>query len=476
MKQILKYTYTIIVVLIILLSQQHLSAEVVFLKNGNIIKCKIDKDTYKYLYITTKDGKKKKIVRKNVLRIYYRDLYLGKVFIKKRNGKGLEAYLINENMTSYTFRWKINSTNEFTIKRADIIFIVRSEPSALRARYEKNTITLSWSSPYNKIAWYNIYYKTKGEKNYNLIAKSKQTTHTLKNLLKKLEYNIIVKAVNFDGAESNPSNMITVSHSYTMPVPPKGIQCKTEFYNNSKNARALLSWQASKEKDLTYRIFRITDHGHVVAGETKNSSYTISNLTPEVIHRFVIRGINKQDHESKDSSTVFTRTRPSFSITANAFGLIPLDFMNDMYAMGTGMLTSFHVNHLVFNNTLLGIDLGATYLFSKEDMFQYALIAPFFITEGYTISLSRLSGITLKISQGICFKQVVYDKEYNLQDKSKAEFKAYRSISPAFMGTVQYNYMINQTMNFQAGAGYMTIIERKLLHFLQLQIGVQFYL
>lgn len=111
--------------LILLASYGELSAEHVFLRDGSIVKCKILDETPDAYTVRLKGGKKKTFLRKNVMRVLYTKLYLGRVYIYRTDGSVLEGYIVEEDQDNYTVRANIRKPAEFTIRRTDVSYISR---------------------------------------------------------------------------------------------------------------------------------------------------------------------------------------------------------------------------------------------------------------------------------------------------------------------------------------------------------------
>jgi len=106
-----------IIIFIILIIPALLHAEYVFLKDGSIVKCKIENETAASITVRLADGKQRVINPKDVMRILFTELYMGKIFINKTDGTIIEAYMVDEDQTTYTFRKDLYKPQEFVLKR-----------------------------------------------------------------------------------------------------------------------------------------------------------------------------------------------------------------------------------------------------------------------------------------------------------------------------------------------------------------------
>src|SRR4030042_5895840 len=112
-----------------LLSGERLAAEFVFLKDGMIIECRILNESPSTMIVLEAGGKKSTVGRKNIMRVLYTQLYRGRLYIQRIDGSVIEAYIIDEDQEHYILRADINSPREFTIRREDVLFMPRKNPS-----------------------------------------------------------------------------------------------------------------------------------------------------------------------------------------------------------------------------------------------------------------------------------------------------------------------------------------------------------
>jgi outer membrane protease len=202
-------TILMLALLFVLAPGVKLYAEYLFLKDGSIVECKILDETSKAVTVRMKDGKTFAYERSNVMRVVYTKLYMGKVFIHMTDGRGIEAYIVDEDQDKYTVRMDISKLDEFTIKRTDVLFMVRKNPTGLQGKISKKKVELAWSPPYNPVKYYKIYVKTKGGE-YRAVGESESTRFTIMGLDCNMEYFAIVTAIDKDNYESLPSNELTI--------------------------------------------------------------------------------------------------------------------------------------------------------------------------------------------------------------------------------------------------------------------------
>jgi hypothetical protein len=197
----------------VLLSGEWLAAEFVFLKDGKIIECKIMSESQSAMTVLEAGGKTSSISRKNIMRVLYTQLYRGRLYIQKIDGSVIEAYIL---------RTELGSPREFTIRREEVLFMTRKNPSALEGKVSLKYIDLSWRSPYtpdNPAKLYKIYLKSKGG-DYSAAGETSDKTFRVRGLLCNTEYYSIVTAVDGNGHESLPSNEVRITTKKGRPSPP----------------------------------------------------------------------------------------------------------------------------------------------------------------------------------------------------------------------------------------------------------------
>jgi len=109
-----------------------LHAEFIFLKDGSIIDGQIIKDAPASITVRDKEKKVKTIPRNNIMRILYTELKMGKVYIQKRDGESIVAFIVDEDRNTYTIRTNLYKPVEIILKRSDILFIAEKNPSGLK--------------------------------------------------------------------------------------------------------------------------------------------------------------------------------------------------------------------------------------------------------------------------------------------------------------------------------------------------------
>ncbi len=223
---------------IIVLSVMPLMAEYVFINDGSIIEGTIESDSATAVMIRTTDKKQKQILRKNIMRILYTELRMSKIYIQKRDGEGLVAFMVDEDRVSYTFRKDLYKPEEFVLNRTDVLFISEKNPSGLKVTGEigTNSVSLAWLPPYDAVKQYNVYITKNKSGKYEVIGSSKDKSITLKNLSSNTTYYLIVTSVDMENYESTPSNELKITTRAAVEVELKdGRKFKTYLISEGKD-------------------------------------------------------------------------------------------------------------------------------------------------------------------------------------------------------------------------------------------------
>jgi len=222
----MKLKIFIILILFGILTAIPLRAELVFLNDGSIIEGEIIEDSKES--ITIEDGYSilHEIQRKNILRIRP-SIQMGKVYIQKHNGEGIYAHIVDENNTFYTLRTELDNSDEFTVRKRDVLFISNLAPSELQGFVETNQIYLTWTEPQIPVKHYRVYYTTGINEKYKLDGIATDNSYVLKNISSNKTYYIIVTSVGTDNYESPPGNELVITVE-SISLPQKEIVAQPE--------------------------------------------------------------------------------------------------------------------------------------------------------------------------------------------------------------------------------------------------------
>ncbi len=265
-------------------SRQSLRGEYVFLKDGAILQGTIVAENAAKITLQKKDNKREVIARETIMRILYTELYMGKVFVQKTDGKGVACYMVDEDRETYTFREEINSPKEFTFRRDQVLFVARRNPSGLEGKAETDRIRLTWLPPYNQVSEYRIYLKGPKDAEYRKAGETGSKGYTVRELPSNTPFHVYVTAIAREGDESLPSNEIVLTTKNIRPNPPGEVNAIKSAPGSDGAYSATLRWQAATDPDGSvkgYRVFRRREGEYVRIAEPNTTSYTVSGLEQE---------------------------------------------------------------------------------------------------------------------------------------------------------------------------------------------------
>jgi hypothetical protein len=92
----------------------------VFMKDGEIIDCRILKEAGRYIEVSPLDGERRVIQKADILRTQYNNSYKDKKIFSKRDGTRIEGYIMEENDREYIFRRELFSPEEERVLKNDL--------------------------------------------------------------------------------------------------------------------------------------------------------------------------------------------------------------------------------------------------------------------------------------------------------------------------------------------------------------------
>ncbi len=165
-----------------------------------------------------------------------------------------------------------------------------SSPTGLKVKKAtSDSLAMTWNAVKNANKYYVCFAPT-GSSNYKVIAETKKTSYTVKNLDGKSGYKIRIRAVSDD----NLSRMTPVTAFYTIPKKPTGLKAKSKTPSSVE-----LSWNSLKPSD-GYRVYAATskDGKLKYLGTTKKTGFTYSKGESETVYYFSVRAIIKTENQS----------------------------------------------------------------------------------------------------------------------------------------------------------------------------------
>lgn len=399
------------------------TAEYIFLKDGSIIEGEIIRDETSNVIFRDKTKKQQKIQRKDILRILYTELKMGKVFIQKRDGKGIVAYIVDEDRETYTFRLDLYKPEEFVFKRTDVLFIAEKNASNLRTKgiVGPDFVDLEWDPPYDKVKKYKVYFKKNENDKYEMVDSTADTTITLENLSPRTTYHFIVTTIDSDGYESPASNELKIRTSVIINVVMKdGKKLKTYLLSEDSN---------------NYRF--CNDPGEL-------PEYTVKRSEVETI-----------------TEILSTKLRGRNQVTVNPGVLIPLGNFGSIFGAGYGGILEYTRLKIFFKNFETGLSTGFYYLPGKESSTlditstERAYLVPLFLHAGYRFNFTDNLSFKPYLYGGVCYLDMLYTEfdSFNLLETEEQ----LKTFGPAGGAGVLLKYSLNELfcISIRADAGVL---------------------
>lgn len=338
-----------------------LLAEAVFLKDGSIIDGVIISDAASSVTLRLADKKTKQIPRSDIMRILYTELKMGKIYIQKRDGKGVVAYMVDEDRESYTFRLELYNPEEFTLKRSDVLFMAEKNPSGLQVDGVVGTdrVSLMWLPPYDAVKKYNVYIKKNDKDKYELIDSTGGKSITLKNLSSNTNYFLIVTSVDSTNYESSPSNELKIKTMNNPPSKPEGI------VRNMKGEKVSVKWDDASDPDgkiKGYNIYNRDEKEKKKIATVKTPEYTVPDNVS--VYKLEITAVDDLDTES-DKVRVLMPLQLVISAAPTAFSLS--GDLGKMFDPGYGGTVNIGLRNFMFQNFETGLSFSYITLPGKEE-------------------------------------------------------------------------------------------------------------
>ncbi len=464
-------------IMVLFLMGSSLSAEVIFIKDGSIVEGEIVSEESASIIVRNKENKKLKINRDTILRILYTELKMGKIYIQKRDGKGIVAYMVDENRDSYTFRIDLSKPDEFVLKRSEVLFISEKNPSGLAVNGEIGTdmVTLTWQPPYDAVKNYNMYIKESEKAEYKLIEKTKSKEITLKNLKSNTAYFLIVTSVDTADYESSPSNELKLTTANIKPGSPENVKIEKNAADEKAGNNLKIKWDEAEDPDgkiEKYRVYGLKDKKWEILSEVKGKEFSIKNA--DFYDGLKLTAV---DDKGEESPAVKVGNQKSISITFSPGVIIPLGVFSEMAEMGYGGEFGLNKRGIIFDNLELGLSLGGYYFPGKDLMddkglsFDRFLIVPLYISADYNFYIGSRFYIKPEVFLGGAYINLNYK---NASDAGITEESRHIFDLTAKAG-VSAGFVFSESLSFISGCEYGVFIEKSgLLSFLQINAGIKY--
>lgn len=390
-----------------------LNAEFIFMKNGEIIEGTIVSDSANSVMLRTTDKKQIKITRDNIMRILYTKLKMGKVFIQKRDGKAIMAFIVDEDQESYTCRKELYSPEEFNLKRSDVLFMAEKNPSGLQSEGDIGTdrVSLTWLAPYGEVKKYNVYIKKGENSKYELADSSKGKNITIKKLESNTSYYLIVTGVDNEDYESSPSNEIKIKTANLHPEKPDILSAD----KNTMDGTIIYRWKQASDPDgkvVKYRIYGTAKNKRELVTEEKGDFYNLKN--PESFDTLELAAVDNSGDESEAAGLPLMNSRYSVALYPGVN--LPMGKFGDMAGTGYGVTAGFTLNNHLLPKIDLGADTGFYAFTGKDSAYKEtatSYMASLLLTAGYRFEPNYYFSLTPYAGFGAAF----FHSDYINRDK-----------------------------------------------------------
>jgi len=386
-----------------------LRGEYVFLKDGKILKGTISGETAANITLQKSGGSREIIPRENIMRILYTELYMGKVFVQKTDGKGIACYMVDEDRTTYTFRNDINSPTEFTLLRDQVLFIARRNPSGLQGAPSTDSIRLKWLPPYNQVKEYRVYLKGPNDVDFRRAAETSGKVYEMEGLKSNTSYKINVTAVAREGDESMPSNEITVTTKNIPPHTPRILPVRRTRASDGTLMTAKIQWAPATDPDgkvEKYRVYALQGKEKKLVAETRADTFTVSQN--DRYERVYVSAVDDMGAES-GIANVAALNGLDMRLSVHPGMLYPLGKFGAVTGPGFGATAAFTLYDYLYENLVLGAELGFYYLLGKDALeSEYkktntVFMAPLMLTAGYCFRLNETYSVIPYMSLGLIY-------------------------------------------------------------------------
>ena len=441
MKKNKKPKITVITCCIVLLMVVASHAEVIFKKDGSLVKGVITRDAAKYIIIRKEDGSSEKVLRSDIMRILYTKLYMGKVFVRLTSGDVLEVYKVEEDSETYTFRKDLYKPEEFKVERDRVMFIARSNPTDLSAEAEETEIDLKWSPPFRPPKSYKIYLSGP-DLDYRVVAETGNAEYEIENLKSNTTYRVKVTAVDHEGIESLPTDEVELT---TKNIPPSRPDNVREI-NENKSTKKII-WDQSEDIDgkvIGYRVYTETDGVKQLANETYDNYYKMK--TDDVHEKILVTAFDDRGDESGYGSIRIIPIGLNLCVSPGI--LFPLGKLGNLTGMGYGGIFTVVKSDFIISGFEFGGSAGFYFLEGKKNIntdiksTDGAYYVPLVINAGYRIHILDNLSLIPTISGGV----VYIDMSYIEDDKSTIyeEQKQLKTVGPVAGVGIKMDYFLSK--------------------------------
>ncbi len=461
--------------LLIVTGRTRASAEYLFLRSGPIVEGRIVNESGGGVtVINRKTGRSERYANAAILRVLYTPIYLGKVFIRLANGKSLEAYVVEEDNEKFVLRDKIDSPEEYTLKREEVLFMTRSNPTGLAGRPYEKSLRLTWNAPYRTPRYYNVYVKKAGPARHKKVASSITRSHTVRGLERKTTYYVYVTAIDREGKESVPSNEITIKTNEPPGAPTNGLFSVVKQVGNRFNI--MLTWKPAVDRDgrvVKYAVYDWAENREKKLGETSVTTFRGTGLNAEATHYFSVRSIDEDGYESEDSLAISSIRKIGLNFEGRFVFAYPVGDLAKMCRYGLGGMGAFYINKPAIRYVDLGVEAGYLAFTPNNFMIRGYTMVPILLAARYRIPVREFFYLGLGLAGGVSHTTLKHGTRFLYNGMPVATWRTERSFQPMGRAELVLGFTLRETLLLTARFGYAAIIEKSgLLGFVYAEAGI----
>jgi len=439
-------------------------AEVIFKKDGSLVKGTITRDGTRNIVVRTDNGKIVSIPRREIMRILYTKMYMGKVYVRLTNGDVLGVYKVDEDQDTYTFRKELYKPNEFKVKREKVMFIARSNPTDLKAEAEETGINLEWLPPFKPPKKYRVYLAGPGF-DFKVIAEPDKPAYEIEDLESNTTYIVKVTAIDHQNVESLPTDQVKVKTGNIPPSTP-GSVIKEELDRGGMQ----ITWSSSRDDDGTvkkYIVFGATENERKKLGDTETTGYTIENTAA-----YIFLEVVAVDDLGGMSDPAIVRTGPLEKRLEFSTGIfIPMGHFADLADTGYGCTVTLSWRDIFMPRLFGGISAGFYYLpgdeYTNKVMKETRCVffIPIFMHIGYRYALSDKVFLSPYLSAGVVYMNMPYVEKDSTSLNFEEENRQMTSIGPAAEAGITVQYQLGKSIVMGIKAGQGLLVKREILEY-----------
>jgi len=431
-------------------------AEFVFKKDGAIVKGKIVADEAASISFKNESGVIEQISRKDIIRVIYTDLYMGKVYARLTSGEIVEGYEVDEDRDNYFFRKDITKPEEFQLPRKKVMFISRTNPTDLKSIPSTEFITVTWSPPFKPAKSYRIYIRDvmNKEEKFKAAGDTNDLTYTLKNLKKSWSYEIYATAIADTGEESLPSEKIIAN---TLPDAPEKLALTENLSPDGKLVTLIFNWNDVKDplsRVKSYNIYENKDIGKKKEGSSAGKEFVIKDFPAEGRHRFSVVAVNDLGTESDEAKAVYDA---GYKIYARGFVsyLFPMGVMLQMATSGYSAMLDSGVSGKYLS---FGLETGCMIYTCTTDI-KSMIMLPVLLEADYRVSFLENFSCRPVLKAGASYDMIQYIV-YDAANPLITHVTRKNSFDPMASAGAYLQYDLTERIDIFGGAEYATIFQK----------------